>query len=80
MGVEKQDCLGDVNRGETNIKFKSLFQGWGIWKTITGTEKSKIKKKKKKNNNKKGKLRILNPSNIYFPRHPLRLNPYYLEI
>lgn len=72
MGVEKQDFLGDVNRGETKINFKSLFQGWGIWKTIARTEKSKIKKKKKE----KGKLRILNPSNIYFLRHPLGLNPY----
>lgn len=66
MGVEKQDFLGDVSRGETKIDSYSLFQGLGIWKAmaITGAEKSRGKEKG-----------ILNPSNIHFLRHLLDLNP-----
>lgn len=67
MGVEKQDCLGDVNRGETNINFKSLFQGWGIWKTITGTEKSKIKKKEKEKQQQKREIKNIKSIQYLFP-------------
>lgn len=70
MGTEKQDFLGDVNRGENRFNSNSLFQAWGILNAITGVEKSRTRKKKiKKDKEDKIILRILNPSNIHFLMH-----------
>lgn len=74
MGTEKQDFLGDVNRGENRFNSNSLFQAWGILNAITGVEKSRTRKKKiKKDKEDKIILRILNPSNIHFLMHPFDL-------